>query len=95
MPSILRAVGVPEEGLECIASATLHGRALATHPKPVADAGPLMSVWREAWESIPSVFPHYLLCMLHAWERGRLARSGSGQDGRAPRECTNTSVEMH
>jgi WD40 repeat protein len=30
-----------------------------------------------------------------AWERGRLARSGSGQDGRAPRDCTSSSVEMH
>ena len=49
MPSTLREVGVPEEGLEFIASATLHDRALATHPKPVSDAGPLMSVWREAW----------------------------------------------
>ena len=41
-----------------------------------------------------------------AWERGRLARPGkgltalhrrrraSGQDGRAPRDCTSSSVEM-
>ena len=33
--------------------------------------------------------------MLRAWERGRPARSGSGQDGRAPRGCTSTSAEMH
>ncbi len=49
MPSTLREVGVPEEGLEFIASATLHDRSLATHPKPVSDAGPIMSVLREAW----------------------------------------------
>ena len=49
LPSTLREVGVPEEGLEFIASATLHDRALATNPKPVSDAGPIMSVLREAW----------------------------------------------
>jgi alcohol dehydrogenase len=49
MPSTLREVGVPEEGLEFIASATLHDRSLATNPKPVSDAGPIMSVLREAW----------------------------------------------
>ena len=49
VPSTLREVGVPEEGLELIASATLHDRALATNPKPVSDAGPIMSVLREAW----------------------------------------------
>jgi hypothetical protein len=44
MPSTLRAVGVPEEGLACIASATLHDRLLAIHPQPVSEAKPLMSV---------------------------------------------------
>ena len=38
-----------EDGLELIASATLHDRSLATNPKPVSDAGPIMSVLREAW----------------------------------------------
>ena len=54
MLSTLREVGVPEEGLELIASATLHDRSLATNPKPVSDAGPIMSVLREAWQSISS-----------------------------------------
>jgi len=49
LPSTLRAVGVPEEGLELIASATLHDRALATNPKPIADAIPIIGVLREAW----------------------------------------------
>ena len=33
LPVRLRDVGVPEEGLELIASATLHDRALATNPE--------------------------------------------------------------
>ena len=49
LPHRLRDVNVPEEGLELIASATLHDRALATNPRPVADAGPIMTVLREAW----------------------------------------------
>ncbi len=49
LPDRLRDVGVPEEGLELIASATLHDRALATNPRPVADAGPIMTVLRRAW----------------------------------------------
>ena len=49
LPDRLRDVGVPEEGLELIASATLHDRALATNPKPVHDARPIMTVLREAW----------------------------------------------
>jgi len=49
LPATLRQVGVPEEGLEFIASATLHDRGLATNPKPISDAGPIMSVLREAW----------------------------------------------
>jgi len=49
MPATLRDVGVPEEGLELIASATLHDRGLATNPKPVSDAGPIMTVLRDAW----------------------------------------------
>ena len=49
LPDRLRDVGVPEEGLELIASATLHDRALATNPTPVTDAGPIMTVLRQAW----------------------------------------------
>ena len=49
LPDRLRDVGVPEEGLELIASATLHDRALATNPRPVTDAGPIMTVLRQAW----------------------------------------------
>ena len=49
LPDRLRDVNVPEEGLELIASATLYDRALATNPRPVADAGPIMAVLREAW----------------------------------------------
>ena len=49
LPARLRDVGVPEEGLELIASATLHDRALATNPRPVVDAGPIMTVLRQAW----------------------------------------------
>jgi alcohol dehydrogenase len=49
LPERLRDVGVPEEGLELIASATLHDRALATNPRPVSDAGPIMAVLRQAW----------------------------------------------
>ena len=49
IPERLRDVGVPEDGLEFIASATLPDRGLATNPKPVHDAGPIMSVLRDAW----------------------------------------------
>ncbi len=49
LPERLRDVGVPEDGLELIASATLHDRALATNPRPVPDAGPIMAVLWEAW----------------------------------------------
>ena len=49
LPSRLRDVGVPEEGLELLAAATLHDRGLATNPKPISDAGPIMQVLREAW----------------------------------------------
>ena len=49
IPTSLREVGVPEEGLELIASATLYDRSLATNPKPVSDAGPIMNVLRDAW----------------------------------------------
>ncbi|MEE8159652.1 MAG: iron-containing alcohol dehydrogenase family protein [Dehalococcoidia bacterium] len=49
IPERLRDVGVPEDGLELIAAATLHDRGLATNPKPVHDAGPIMSVLRAAW----------------------------------------------
>ncbi len=49
LPATLRDVGVPEEGLELIAAATLHDRGLATNPVPVYDAGPIMNVLRQAW----------------------------------------------
>ncbi len=49
LPGRLRDVGVPEEGLELIAAATLQDRALATNPQPVTDAGPIMSVLRSSW----------------------------------------------
>ena len=49
IPDRLRDVGVPEDGLELIASATLHDRALATNPRPVTDAGPIMTVLRNSW----------------------------------------------
>jgi len=48
-PMTLREAGVPHEGLELIASATLHDRSLATNPKPVYDAGPIMSILHAAW----------------------------------------------
>ncbi len=49
LPGRLRDVGVPEEGLELIAAATLHDRALATNPTPVTDSGPIMTVLRNSW----------------------------------------------
>ena len=49
LPGRLRDVGVPEEGLELIAAATLHDRSLSTNPSPVTDAGPIMSVLRSSW----------------------------------------------
>ena len=49
LPGRLRDVGVPEEGLEMIAAATLHDRSLATNPRPVTDAGPIMTVLRSSW----------------------------------------------
>lgn len=49
MPMTLQEAGVPEDGLESIASATLHDRSLATNPKPVYDAGPIMAILRAAW----------------------------------------------
>jgi len=49
LPETLRDVGTPKEGLELITSATLHDRGLATNPKPVYDAGPIMSVLQAAW----------------------------------------------
>ena len=49
IPARLRDVDVPEAGFEAIAAATLHDRALATNPKPIADAGPILSVLRAAW----------------------------------------------
>ena len=49
LPARLRDVDVPYEGLEAIAAATLHDRALATNPKPINDAEPILSVLRQAW----------------------------------------------
>ena len=49
MPATLRQVGVPEEGLERIAAATLHNQALSTNPKPITGVGPIMKVLRDAW----------------------------------------------
>jgi alcohol dehydrogenase class IV len=47
--STLREVGVPENDLELIASATLHDSGLAGNPKPISDAGPIMHVLHQAW----------------------------------------------
>ena len=49
LPGRLRDVGVPEEGLELIAAATLKDRSLATNPKPLSDAAPIMQVLRDSW----------------------------------------------
>ena len=49
LPMTLQEAGVPREGLELIASATLHDRSLATNPKPVYDASPIMSILQAAW----------------------------------------------
>ncbi|MBO55429.1 MAG: hypothetical protein CL886_07180 [Dehalococcoidia bacterium] len=49
LPEKLREVDVPKNGLEYIASATLHDRALATNPKPISDATPIMDVLSKAW----------------------------------------------
>ncbi len=49
LPGRLRDVGVPEEGLELIAAATLQVRALSTNPRPVTVAGPIMTVLRNSW----------------------------------------------
>jgi alcohol dehydrogenase class IV len=49
LPERLRDVDVPEDGLERIATATLHDRGLATNPKPIMDAAPILEVLRRAW----------------------------------------------
>ena len=49
MSATLRQAGVPEEGLELIAAATLHNQALATNPKPITGVDPIMKVLRDAW----------------------------------------------
>lgn len=49
LPRTLREVGVPEDGLEYIATATLKDRSLSTNPKQVVDAGPIMEVLRAAY----------------------------------------------
>ncbi len=49
LPARLRDVDVPEDGLERLAAATLHDRGLATNPKPIADAAPILRVLRHAW----------------------------------------------
>ena len=49
LPRTLREAGVPEEGLEYIAAATLHDRSLSSNPKPIRDAGPIMEALRAAY----------------------------------------------
>ena len=49
LPSRLRDVDVPQEGLAAIAAATLHDRALATNPMPITEVGPILSVLQAAW----------------------------------------------
>jgi lactaldehyde reductase len=49
LPRTLREAGVPEDGLEYIATATLQDRSLSTNPKTVVDAGPIMEVLRAAY----------------------------------------------
>ena len=49
LPRTLREVGVPEDGLEYIATATLQDRSLSTNPKPITDAGPIMEVLHAAY----------------------------------------------
>lgn len=50
LPTRLRDVGVPQDAMERIATATLaEERALATNPKPVTTAAPLMKMLQEAW----------------------------------------------
>jgi alcohol dehydrogenase class IV len=49
LPARLRDVDVPPEGLEAIAAATLHDRALATNPQPIGDAEPILHVLCAAW----------------------------------------------
>ena len=49
LPRTLGEVGVPEDGLEFIAAATLHDRSLSTNPKPITDAGPIIEVLRAAF----------------------------------------------
>ena len=49
LPSRLRDVDVPQEGLVAIATATLHDRALATNPIPITEVGPILSVLQVAW----------------------------------------------
>jgi alcohol dehydrogenase class IV len=49
LPEHLREVDVPEDGLVRIAEATLHDRGLATNPKPITDAAPILEVLRNAW----------------------------------------------
>ena len=49
LPRTLREVGVPADGLEYIATATLQDRSLSTNPKPITDAGPIMEVLHAAY----------------------------------------------
>ena len=49
LPRTLREAGVPEDGLEYIATATLQDRSLSTNPKTITDAGPIMEVLRAAY----------------------------------------------
>lgn len=49
MPTRLRDVDVPEDGLARIATATLQDRSLASNPKPIYNTEPIMQVLRAAW----------------------------------------------
>lgn len=49
LPSRLRDVGVPEEGLDAIAQATMLDRQLPSNPRPIAGPADLLPVLRAAW----------------------------------------------
>jgi alcohol dehydrogenase len=49
LPTRLRDVDVPRDGLAAIAAATMHDRGLATNPKSIDSETPILTVLREAW----------------------------------------------
>ena len=49
MPRRLRDIGVAEESLERIASKTMGERGLYFNPRPVADAGEILGLLRQAF----------------------------------------------